>query len=248
MRNLITWIKDNPIRSMFLVPIFLVAGISISHVVAWYDITNPFSWAIYLSVAIEIGAITALIAATQKIKGGAWFMFGLVTFVQMIGNIFYSYKEIDANGDLFKAWVELMSPIFEIFGTEPTDVISHKRWLAILGGGLLPIISLTSLHFFVRYEKPKPIIENDRDLEIVSLFDLESTLEQEEKPKTKRGRKKKEPIQEEPKVEETQEIEEIIAEEVESITETTTLPTIQFIPKPQYIEKPKPRKLTYTKI
>jgi len=225
-----------------------VAGISISHVVAWYDITNPFSWAIYLSVAIEIGAITALIAATQKIKGGVWFMFGLVTFVQMIGNIFYSYKEIDVNGDLFKAWVELMSPIFEIFGTEPTDVISHKRWLAILGGGLLPIISLTSLHFFVRYEKPKPIIENDRDLEIASLFDLESTLEQEEKPKTKRGRKKKDQIQEEPKVEETQEVEEIIAEEVESITETTTLPTIQFIPKPQYIEKPKPRKLTYTKI
>ena len=71
---------------MFLVPIFLVAGISISHVVAWYDITNPFSWAIYLSIAIEIGAITALIAATQKIKGGVWFMFGLVTFVQMVGN------------------------------------------------------------------------------------------------------------------------------------------------------------------
>ena len=250
MKNLITWIRDNPIRSMFLVPIFLVAGISISHVVAWYDITNPFSWAIYLSVAIEIGAITALIAATQKIKGGVWFMFGLVTFVQMIGNIFYSYKEIDPNGELFKSWVELTSPIFEIFGTEPTDVISHKRWLAILGGGLLPIISLTSLHFFVRYQKPEETkIENDRDLEIASLFDLEPQLE-EEKPKPRRGRKKKEtePIQEEPKVEETQEVEEVIVEEVENITETTTLPIVQFIPKPQYIEKPKPRKLTYTKI
>jgi len=201
MNNLFTWIKNNPIRSMFLVPIFLVAGISISHVVAWYDITNPISWAIYLSIAIEIGAITALIAATQRIKGGVWFMFGVVTFVQMIGNVFYSYKEIDANGELFKAWVELMSPIFELFGTEPTDVISHKRWLAILGGGLLPVISLTSLHFFVKYQEPeKPTskeTENDRDLEIVSLMDLESTLEQEEKeveekPKSKRGRKKKE--------------------------------------------------------
>lgn len=201
MRNLITWIRDNPIRSMFLVPIFLVAGISISHVVAWYDITNPFSWAIYLSVAIEIGAITALIAATQKIKGGVWFMFGLVTFVQMIGNIFYSYKEIDPNGELFKSWVELTSPIFEIFGTEPTDVISHKRWLAILGGGLLPVISLTSLHFFVKYQEPeKPVtndFQNDRDLEIVSLMDLETTLEkeEEEKPKVKRGRKKKELVE-----------------------------------------------------
>jgi hypothetical protein len=206
MKNLLTWIKENPIRSMFLVPIFLVAGISISHVVAWYDITNPFSWAIYLSVAIEIGAITALIAATQKIKGGVWFMFGVVTFVQMIGNIFYSYKEIDPNGELFIAWVELMSPIFELFGTEPTDIIAHKRWLAILSGGLLPIISLTSLHFFVKYEKTEEkIIENDRDLEIVSLMDLETTLEKEEqeedKPKSKRGRKRKEVVEEQPKVE-----------------------------------------------
>jgi hypothetical protein len=195
MNNLLTWIKNNPIRSMFLVPIFLVAGISISHVVAWYDITNPISWAIYLSIAIEIGAITALIAATQRIKGGVWFMFGVVTFVQMVGNIFYSYKEIDPNGELFKSWVELTSPIFELFGTEPTDIISHKRWLAILGGGLLPVISLTSLHFFVKYEEPeKPNFENDRDLEIVSLMDLETTLdkEEQEKPKVKRGRKKKE--------------------------------------------------------
>jgi len=197
MNNLLTWIKDNPIRSMFLIPIFLVAGISISHVVAWYDITNPISWAIYLSIAIEIGAITALIAATQRIKGGVWFMFGLVTFVQMIGNIFYSYKEINPDGELFVAWVELTSPIFEIFGTEPTDIVAHKRWLAILGGGLLPVISLTSLHFFVKYEKSEKLIpENDRDLEIASLMDFETFIKEEEKeiekPILKRGRKKKE--------------------------------------------------------
>ena len=254
MNNLLTWIKNNPIRSMFLVPIFLVAGISISHVVAWYDITNPISWAIYLSIAIEIGAITALIAATQRIKGGVWFMFGVVTFVQMVGNIFYSYKEIDPNGELFKSWVELTSPIFELFGTEPTDIISHKRWLAILGGGLLPVISLTSLHFFVKYEEPeKPSFENDRDLEIASLMDLE-TLEKEEeveKPKVKRGRKKKEVVENQPKVEqviveepkqdEIPQIEETPIVEIKSeeiVTETTTEPMVT--PK-------RPTKLTYTK-
>jgi hypothetical protein len=203
---------------MFLIPIFLVAGISISHVVAWYDITNPISWAIYLSIAIEIGAITALIAATQRIKGGVWFMFGLVTFVQMVGNIFYSYKEIDPTGELFTSWVELTSPIFELFGTEPTDIISHKRWLAILGGGLLPVISLTSLHFFVKYEEPEKPTTNDtqidKDLEIVSLMDLETILEkeEEEKPKVKKGRKKKEVV------------ESLIEEKVEITTEE--LPTI----------------------
>ena len=155
MRKLFQWIKDNPNRTMFLVPILLVAGISISHVVSWYDIANPINWAIYLSIAIEVGAMTALVAATNRIKGGVWFMFGLVTLIQMIGNIFFSFKEIDSNGDLFKSWVELTSPLWEMLGSDPGDIVSQKRWLAFLEGGLLPIISLTSLHFFTKYDKNK---------------------------------------------------------------------------------------------
>jgi hypothetical protein len=267
MNNLFTWIKDNPIRSMFLIPIFLVAGISISHVVAWYDITNPISWAIYLSIAIEIGAITALIAATQRIKGGVWFMFGLVTFVQMVGNIFYSYKEIDPTGELFTSWVELTSPIFELFGTEPTDIISHKRWLAILGGGLLPVISLTSLHFFVKYEESeKPVVKNeiiDKDLEIASLFDLETILEkeEEEKPKVKKGRKKKEVIESpiEEKVEiTTEELSTIDSKNESEEVETEVQPYLnsqdfglELVSEIQKDEIPvtptRPTKLTYTK-
>ncbi len=153
MKKVWGWIKNNPNRSMFLLPILLVAAISISHVVSWYDMANPINWAIYLSIAIEVAAITALVAATNKIKGGIWFMFGIVTFIQMIGNIFYSFKEIDETGELFKSWIELTGPVWELMGTETTDLVGMKRWLAFLEGGLLPIISLTSLHFFVKYEK-----------------------------------------------------------------------------------------------
>ena len=153
MKKVWNWIKDNPNRSMFLLPILLVAAISISHVVSWYDMANPINWAIYLSIAIEVAAITALVAVTNKIKGGIWFMFGIVTFIQMIGNIFYSFKEIDETGELFKSWIELTGPVWELMGTETTDLVGMKRWLAFLEGGLLPIISLTSLHFFVKYEK-----------------------------------------------------------------------------------------------
>ena len=168
MKNIWNWIKNNPNRSMFLIPILLVAGISISHVVTWYDMANPINWAIYLSISIEVGALAALIAATNKIKGGIWFMFGIVTLIQMIGNIFFSYKEIDVNGELFKSWVELTGPIWELMGTETTDIVGVKRWLAFLEGGLLPIISLTSLHFFVKYEKPTSVkntqVEPNEDL------------------------------------------------------------------------------------
>jgi hypothetical protein len=155
MKKIWNWVTEHPNRAMFLVPILLVAGISISHVVSWYNLANPISWAIYLSIAIEIGAMTALVAATNKIKGGVWFMFGIITFIQMIGNIFFSYKEIDETGELFKSWMELTGPVWEMLGSKANDVIAMKRWLAFLEGGLLPVISLTSLHFFTKYDDGK---------------------------------------------------------------------------------------------
>jgi hypothetical protein len=163
---------------------------------------------------------------------------------------------------LFKSWVELTSPIFELFGTEPTDIIAHKRWLAILGGGLLPVISLTSLHFFVKYEEPeKPSFENDRDLEIASLMDLE-TLEKEEeveKPKVKRGRKKKEVVENQPKVEDKEIVlpeptEPITDDEIEKFwfneVETSNNEEKKEVIETPIIDTPKPirpTKLTYTK-
>jgi len=156
------WVVKNKftiIRTLFLIPILLVAIISISHVISWYDLSNPISWAIYLSIAVEIAAMVSLAAATTKIKGGVWFVFGIVTLIQFIGNIFFSYKEIDLNDPQFKQWIELVGPLFENFGTEPSDLIGHKRWLSLLSGGLLPLISLTSLHFFVKYDKRNAVID-----------------------------------------------------------------------------------------
>ena len=95
--------------------------------------------------------MSSIAAASVKVKGGVWLVFIIVTLVQFIGNIFFCYNEIDATSQQFKSWVELTGPIFESFGSDISDVIAQKRWLALLEGGLLPIISLASLHFFIKY-------------------------------------------------------------------------------------------------
>jgi hypothetical protein len=144
--------KESIIRSAFLVPIFSVATISISHVVSWYDLANPISWAIYLSIAVEIAAMSAIAAASVKVKGfSVWFVFIIVTLIQFIGNIFFSYSDIDVTSKAFKDWSELTAPVFESLGSDTTDLLAQKRWLALLEGGLLPLISLTCLHFFIKY-------------------------------------------------------------------------------------------------
>lgn len=152
MTNFLEKNKKTLIRSAFLIPIISVAAISISHVVSWYNLANPVNWAIYLSIAVEIAAMSAIAAASVKIRGfSVWFVFSIVTLIQFIGNIYFSYSEIDVNSQSFKDWIDLTAPITTALGNDLSDLVAQRRFLAILEGGLLPLISLTCLHFFIGY-------------------------------------------------------------------------------------------------
>jgi hypothetical protein len=137
----------------FLVPILTVAFVSISHVTSWYGLSNPLSWAIYLSVGIEIAALSALAAISAHMGSKVYFPFGIVTIIQFIGNIFFAYQYIDINSTSFKDWVDLVDPFVSYLGVESGDPVGHKRFLALFSGGMLPIISLSFLHMLVKFEE-----------------------------------------------------------------------------------------------
>ena len=141
------------IYTSFLVPIITVAIVSISHVTAWYGISNPVSWAIYLSVGIEIAALSALAAISAQMGKKVYFPFGIVTLIQFIGNIFFAYQFIDINGQAFKDWVDMVDPLVSFLGVESGDMVGHKRFLALFAGGMLPLISLSFLHMLVKFEE-----------------------------------------------------------------------------------------------
>jgi len=151
-----TWIQKNfkkIIYISFLIPIILVALVSISHVTKWYGISNPVSWAVYLSVGIEIAALSALAAISAKMGKKVYFPFGIVTLIQFIGNIFFSYQFINVNSQVFKDWVDLVSPLVSYLGVDPSDPVGNKRFLAFFAGGMLPLISLSFLHMLVKFEE-----------------------------------------------------------------------------------------------
>jgi hypothetical protein len=148
------WLEKNYktlIIAAFLVPIITVAIVSISHVTKWYGISNPVSWSIYLSIGIEIAALSALAAISANMGKKVYFPFAIVTIVQFIGNIYFAYSYIDINAQSFKDWVGLVSPFVEFMGVDPTDFVGHKRFLAFFAGGMLPIISLSFLHMLVQF-------------------------------------------------------------------------------------------------
>jgi hypothetical protein len=150
------WIRKNfktLIYLAFLVPILTVAIVSISHVTKWYGISNPLSWAAYLSVGVEIAALSALAAISAKMGRKVYFPFILVTLIQFIGNIFFAYQYIDVNSMSFKNWVDMTDPLVSFLGVESGNMIGHKRFLALFAGGMLPLISLSFLHMLVKYEE-----------------------------------------------------------------------------------------------
>ena len=160
------WISKNYktlIIAAFLVPIITVAIVSISHVTKWYGISNPVSWAVYLSIGIEIAALSALAAISADMGKKVYFPFAIVTLVQFIGNIFFAYSFIDINSQSFKDWVDLVAPLVEFMGVEPGDFVGHKRFLALFSGGMLPIISLSFLHMLVKFTEEDRLKENTNE-------------------------------------------------------------------------------------
>jgi hypothetical protein len=150
------------IIAAFLIPILTVAVVSISHVTQWYGLSNPVTWAVYLSIGIEIAALSALAAISANMGSKVYFPFAIVTIVQFIGNVFFAYSYINIDSKQFKDWVDLVSPFVEFMGVEPGDFVGHKRFLAFFAGGMLPIISLSFLHMLVKFT------EEDRNKEIIS--------------------------------------------------------------------------------
>jgi hypothetical protein len=164
------WINKNYktlIITAFLIPIITVAIVSISHVTKWYGISNPVTWSVYLSIGIEIAALSALAAISANMGKKVYFPFLIVTIIQFIGNIFFAYSYIDINSQPFKDWVGLVSPLVEFMGVEPTDFVGHKRFLAFFAGGMLPIISLSFLHMLVKFTEEDRLNEVKEDIKDV---------------------------------------------------------------------------------
>ena len=187
--KILTWFKsierETLIKNSFLLPILLVVAMSISHVVSWYDIGNPFAWAIYLSIAVEIFALASVSAASINInRGSVWFLFILVTAIQIIGNIFFEFTDMDEKGKLFISWMELVKPFFEDW--TPTD---HRRFLSILQGGSIPMMSLIALNYYIKFgdklrikeEAPKDKIDIPKE-QIVDIKEQIVNIPKKEEP------------------------------------------------------------------
>ena len=166
MKNWLQKNIKNIIVTAFVIPILLVAFVSISHVTSFYGLSNPISWAVYLSIGIEIAALSALAAVSVGMGRFVYVPFFVVTLIQMIGNIFFSFTYIDETGQAFQDWVAMVGGLFENMGVEKTDLNTHKTIVSFLSGGLLPIISLTFAHMLVKFSEQSEETTDVKNIQI----------------------------------------------------------------------------------
>ena len=238
MKNWISRNLRNIIAIAFIIPILLVAGVSISHVTEFYGLSNPMSWAIYLSVAIEIAALSALAAVSVKMGRSVYLPFFVVTLIQMIGNIFFSFSYIDETGQTFQDWVAMVGGLFEGMGVEKTDINTHKTIIAFFSGGLLPIISLTFAHMLVMFTEKNQ--DTHQDTHQVPTKYRPSTDQVEELTTEEARRLMEEKIRQEeeikykPTPEDLEKIEEIVKVKY---TEPEDVPSNPYVPTEENLEE-----------
>ena len=128
--------------TIFSLIILFVSLTSFFHVMEYWTLTNKMPFYIITAIATELVIIGSMFGIRYTWVG--WLPFILGVFVQGVGNIFYSYINIDIETDYFKAYVELFKPWFELAYGDELDITNYKRVLAYSNGifYLSPIVFL----------------------------------------------------------------------------------------------------------
>ena len=155
--------KNNLVRgsviSIFVLLYLLVSVISTIHVIDFFEMSNPYWLAVTLAIAFELGAaasLASLVILKKMNKGLVWALFITITLMQMQGNMYYAFKNIEN----FQSWSELFNLVEE-------EVIYQKRVLALVSGAILPLVALGFIKSLVDYIKPEEEKEEE-DLEAPS--------------------------------------------------------------------------------
>jgi hypothetical protein len=173
---MLKWFTRNRIsllRLTYTIPIIFAVIVSINHVIIWYSIGNPLTWSVYLSVSIEAAALITLVALIfGKLGINIILPFIVITLIQFIGNIFYSYAFMDITSNTFILWKDFITTIF----TNVTDVNITRFWLAVLEGASAPLLSLFSLNILINFEEKLRKDKNNIIKDIIIKNDIRDSI------------------------------------------------------------------------
>jgi hypothetical protein len=134
------------------VPI-LSSIISTLHLVDLFALGNPLWLAIALAVTIEIGSVASFLTLSilsRVNKTIVWSMFIILFFMQIVGNMYFSYEWVTNQMAMKATWIDSFKQMTEFF-TGELELVNVKMYLTILISWPIPLISVFLLKSAVDY-------------------------------------------------------------------------------------------------
>jgi hypothetical protein len=158
-----------------------VGFVSTYHAISFFAISNEKWLAIILAIAFEIGQAAVLFSLltskTKKIM--PWILMGVLTLVQVLGNVYSSYSYMIINNpDQVKYFTDSV-----LFYLQDPDPQVNQVMISYITGAILPIVSLcmTSMVVNVAGIDHTGNIENTPDINESKYEGVTETLDDESK-------------------------------------------------------------------
>ena len=168
--------KRNIYIGLFAILYLIVAFSSFWHAIEFFALTNHSWMSIILAFAFEVGQAAVLLAiltsAKDRSKFTPWILMCILTLVQIIGNVYSSYKYIMLNASENLRYFK--EPIFiwtDLPDAQATVIITY------ISSAILPLCALLLTSMITNY-----LEDNGKDDEKETITEEEVEEEIEEKP------------------------------------------------------------------
>ena len=184
--------KRNIYIGLFAILYLIVAFSSFWHAIEFFALTNHSWMSIILAFAFEVGQAAVLLAiltsAKDRSKFTPWILMCILTLVQIIGNVYSSYKYIMLNASENLRYFK--EPIFiwtDLPDAQATVIITY------ISSAILPLCALLLTSMITNY-----LEDNGNDVEKETITEEVEKEEIEDKPEEEiKEEKLEEEIQEE---------------------------------------------------
>lgn len=128
---------------LFIVLYTAIAFVSTYHAIAFFNLSNPTWLAVILAIAFEVGQAGVLFSILTNTDSNdkktlPWILMGTLTIVQILGNVFSSYKwMIIHNADQIDYFTK--SVLF--FVQSPNPEYNYVM-ISYITGAILPVVAL----------------------------------------------------------------------------------------------------------
>lgn len=143
-----------PFLWLFIVLYTAIAFVSTYHAIAFFGLSNPAWLAVVLAIAFEVGqagVLFSILTNPDEKKAMPWILMGTLTIVQVLGNVFSSYKYmITHNADQIDYFTK--SVLF--FVQSPNPEYNYVM-ISYITGAILPVVALCMTSMVVSMLKRK---------------------------------------------------------------------------------------------